>query len=456
MFGKQIPNTPQSNMKDEIKPIQLDLFSPFTYNPEIRISKTFAHSVFSFDEQFKSEAGVLKSLVLFFHHEVQNNIFGMSVFDIKRFADMMNYDIKYLNSKAKNPAQHEGMDKQEIEQLYKLEEQDPIKYKVWNSVLENALWILQNKPVRLTYGGAYNTNDIQVVRTGQYSERYIRNLEMVMVDTSGKGKKKKIYIYELDREFVTKTMRYYAFIDIRKYPALQRKGIENMYLYLIDFINSMMTQNATKALPEGESQAIQQDCTLYFSALCNIFNVGGTIEKEKKRRIKEKMAILQEVLSEDDFKITQNWVKGSADSKYSYNLHLKIEIPKDRIKTKKEQEKDRQRNFKDLCYMRLFHETFSRLYPEIYYEEGTLVRIASFYNWLCNDEANMPEKIAAIKASNVEVYGETATNTLLGDRSEFFAQRSLQEFKEDSSIMESFSHKVNYELTHFDNSIEKE
>lgn len=422
-------------------PLQFELFSPFEFKREIRIDNVFSQSMCSIDEQFGSDAALLKSLVLFFHNEVQNNVYGIGFFDVRRFANMMGYSISSLEHKHPNPAQLSGKSVEERARMYELEKNSPEKNKIWDSNLENALFILASRSVVLSYDQPIEDSNgsSEYLSTGLSSQRYLKGVQMIFKSESKNSTVvKKIYLYELESDFIDKTLRLYQYIDISMAPYLQRKNLENIFFLLSNRVSYMLYIMSEKGVKKSDG-FYDDTYSIYFSRAKRLFNCNSSVERENKRKIDRKMKELVSLLSNySNFKISFTWEKETPNSSYSYLLVIKISISMMFIKSGEEKALNKERALNELCCIELYHSVFKDIYSDYYYQGTVISKAESYVNWLNDDEKDFDKKTQAILKCHNKIYPNHNFIVLGYDTKPDTMCRILNSLKQINSTINSF------------------
>lgn len=386
--------------------VQLELFSPLELRNEIRIDRIFSECMWNIDEQFNDDAGLIKSLIIFFHNEIQNNVYGVGFFDVKRFSEMTGYSISKLQHKHPNPIQFVGKSAADIARAYEREALEPEKEKVWDSYLENALLTLVRQNVVLNYDATFvDGSSNQFSSAGISGQKYLDNVEMVFQKNGNKSlANKKIYVYYLNKDFVDKTLKLYQYIDITIVPYLQRKNLENMFFLLANRVGFLLFEFEQKGEKKGEGW-IESSYNIFFNRAKKIFCCNSAVKREDKRKIERKMKELVNIVNNNCyFKISYYWDKETNDSSFSYMLVIKFLIPKSKIRSKEERYADIQRSYDESCCIELFHSLYQEKFSENYWQATIIGKFAHYYNWLCDDSADFDDKLAVIERCHKKLY----------------------------------------------------
>lgn len=394
-------------------PEQLCLFNPLDTKTDIRVGNTFARGLFLIDEQFPEDSRLIKSLILFFHNEVQNNIFGCSSFDVNSFAELMGFEVSNLNAKHPNPFQLKIMSEEQRSQLIKEEERSkkkwesdrlPYQAQIWDTVLENALYILCTQSIKLEYGSSVSYDDVSVINTGITGQRYLNSVEKT-IQVSEKNQLKKVYSYELNKDFLISTLRMYSNIDIKKISIFRKRKLDNFYIFLSSIVNYK--------LYEAKSQGITKDygffeCRyqFYYALVKRIMGLNCKSEAENKRKIQDKLTTLKTMVEPDEFSFEPEWINIDKTSRYKYDLLIKFTIPRSRIKSDEEAKQAIERTSKEVSFFNLYHTGFRDRVPELYFTGTMYDKVIGFRSWLQDDAKDFNIKLAIIEDSHEMVFGK--------------------------------------------------
>lgn len=381
---------------------RVELLNPLSPISNIRFSYNFSSTLYLIDEQFADTASLIKSLIIFFHNEIQNNLFGFGSFDVAKFAKFMGYSVTYLNLIHPCPEQLKGKSEAEIAMLRAKEKAEPEKYKIWDSYLENALYILSTQSVNIKYGSKIDMGEDKYVSSGIVTQRYLSSISMFL--KKGQRREKKVYQYQLEPEFLNSTRKFYTYMDFNKVLKFKAEGLDNIYMFVSSYICNFLNQQRKAGQKKGEGY-FEADFFLFFDMCKKLLNVSCKQEKENKRKIKIKLDKFRLFLSPDDFMIDPEWVPVSETSKSCYKVNLHLKIPKSRLLSDEEENSRRERLFYESCFYRLYNELFPKYYYEIY-SMGTLAdKVITFSKWLKDDTLDYDDKIHTITYVRNELFG---------------------------------------------------
>ncbi|MDR0680461.1 MAG: hypothetical protein LBG15_01220 [Dysgonamonadaceae bacterium] len=288
---------------------------------EYRIDKNIAKSIdilWLDDLHLSNETkGIIKNLIFYIclQRQEQNNLFNEGVIEIAKFAKEMNYSETFLRMKEENPFEFRGKSPEEIKKRYEEEKNDPAK-KVWDSKIENAMFILNKQPVQLRSGAercVYDDNEKKAVRTS-ILESYIliKKTELTTVK-SKKGLPTIVIRYNADDIFLANMSLLYNKFNKHSVLLLRRNNLDDLYIILKSFKDELRNnKNEGKTLDRSRN----------FNYLCQIAHISSTKKDGTpldKRKIKDKLnKALKEINATTDLKFTVKWEKQNNTSTYRY------------------------------------------------------------------------------------------------------------------------------------------
>ena len=208
------------------------------HNSSLRVDKNMAYNISDFKRYDKMDQIVIKNLIIYMSLTFQKNLFNLVEIDPKDFIETMKLNRSSLIQEHKNPLFYKinSKSKEELKAL-ELKHGRLSKYRIWDSVLENALFILQYENIISSY--AQNTNTVERVSITSFS--YIKSLHVTYKKT---GKTKKIvYEYEPSDEFELSLKKFFFNITVENFVKLRSSNLEDCYLNLINRIQSENYKN---------------------------------------------------------------------------------------------------------------------------------------------------------------------------------------------------------------------
>lgn len=356
-------------------------------NNSFRIDKNVAHNILDLDV-FKDDLLVAKSLIYYFCYSYQNDLFGFGTIDPYDFSKAFGFTANYLRSKHPDPLQLRGLSQNRIEELHREEEENP-ENKIWDSILENALWHLYTTKVVFTRGAKITTSDGKKKYTNELdSIQFLRNLKAVFTKSKA-GQIKIMYHYELDPAFLNNLTEYYLKGDRDVIQALRKPGLDDIYIYL---------KNLRDSLYHGKNQ--QTEALPNFDMLCKLAHINDERPRQRKYKLNKALDKLKDT---PDMEFTYDWDK-QAGQKYKYKLVMHF---KPKFSSLEELEKYRQSERIHIFRQNLIHELikiFKKKYPS-YFEDN---REENVLKWLKSGmEKDQSEKALAFQNAYFTTWGKT-------------------------------------------------
>jgi hypothetical protein len=238
----------------------------------IRIDKNIAHNIdlfISIDTISNEDKALIKSLIYYFCFSRQTDLFGFGTLDPKQFAAALNYNEGYLRKRHPNPLQLQKLTAEEKKFLYEQEKRNPAA-KIFDSCLENALYILHTTALRFTRTAKEVVFENNTTRYTNISEAYILLPKLITTTVKGKGSPKIFFTYDINKNFITNLSLYFLKFNKAALITLRRAGLDDLYLYL---------KNFKETLQEKSKTSTEIDRSLNFNHLCRI----ARIPLQKKR-----------------------------------------------------------------------------------------------------------------------------------------------------------------------------
>lgn len=202
--------------------------SPFCIQGELfRFDKNFASNM----DQVSALAddgggGLLRSVLYYLADSYQHNILDIGLFDVDDFAKKYGFSVKFLRKPHPSPYHLQNLGEQ-AKRAYRegllTSRRDVSDSKVWDTYIENALYLLMARPFTFdTIGGFFRVDESIYKATGAC--QVLKSLSAVYVG------KKLYYRYELNGDFMRNLSSYYANVDRRSLVATRSKNLDVLYL----------------------------------------------------------------------------------------------------------------------------------------------------------------------------------------------------------------------------------
>ena len=360
-------------------------------NDYFRIDKNIAHNIDKIAAMIDpNDNALIKSLIYYFSYTYKSNFFHFGRLDPEKFAKDFGMTASYLRMPHKKPAQLADMSEDEKAIYYQEQAAHPDdpSYRIWDSVLENALYVLSTKPLTLTRGG---WTYAEGKRKSIQSIQIIKEVSAVYIPRKDRRLKKVIYEFVLNEEFITNLTSYFlpsykqALIDLRK------SGLDNLYLYLSNLRDTLYAQGKHKTTIEA---------TPNFSLLCDLAGIRQ-IKKdgnpyEPKYRKRDLIKALEKIKERSQLQFQFTPVKG-VNEKFPFTFIFEFEkVKAESLKKEFEQEK-----------ISILHENILRelvaIFRAININTSHLYSEEEFYKWLTSD-INKEEKITAYRNAQIKTF----------------------------------------------------
>ena len=272
-----------------------------TTNNLFRLDKNVAHNIRDF-RAFQEDKQLIKALITYFSYSLQNDLFGYGTLDPHEFSKKMGFSANYLRSKHPNPECFKDMSASEIETMYRNQDRYPDykEYRVFDSILENALYLLRYNRVKYTSAGvSFKQEGKEYVKISLDEIQFLSELAVVFKKT--KSGNKVFYTYRLTDSFINNISNYYLKSKIDSLKILRQPGLDELYLYLKNLMTTFALQNKCSDMSS-------------FDLLCELAYINSKEATDRKKRLNNSFKILNE---KTELKVKLNWLRVNK-SKYAY------------------------------------------------------------------------------------------------------------------------------------------
>lgn len=380
-----------------------------------RIDKNIAHNIdyiskyHNDDHTVNSDGNLIKNLIYFFCYTYQDkaNLFNFGSFDVYRFASQFGYSAEYLKRRHPAPEQLKGLSEPEIKEMYLRQEED-INFKIYDSIIENALYILHTKPIVFIRGAKtvdYKNNEV-IYSTDSNSYLVIKQLSVKTIKKLLQENKtfnhklvgneggKKVYNYTLDQLFIENLSHYYLKGNKESLLQLRKSSLDDLYLYLLNLRSNLAVKGIFQTTVT-ETPAFELLCTI---AHVKLLKENGEPYDNKYRK-RNLVLCLKEINNRSELKFELNWVKAK-NNRFAYTPIFTFEptVKPDLLKEKE-----------GIFKLRLSHElleTFRILNSQEYYSDN---RNQYFIQWLNNISVYEKEIKLAYEAAYFKSYGKLSS-----------------------------------------------
>lgn len=363
-----------------------------------------ANSMIRISRMIDPESDTLtRCLLYYFCYAHQYDIFNYGVLDPEVFSKTMNIDPANLRRKHPKPLQLQNMTEEEVKEYLDKEKSNigkkgnTIEYKVFDTMLENALYVLAHQSFDIFKFGAFEKSKDKFKETS--GVKIIRSLRAVYY-----GRNKILYEYILEDDFLSNMSMYYVQnVDIDAIVKTRRRDLDSLYVRLCKLKYTVFN--------DGKSSRTQDSDIIPFGVLCEI---AGIPEKTKNGSIidpfrrKDKLCdALDYIIDNTNLKFSYEWVAGPyMKNKYMCVMDFGQEEFKN-FKDRKEfseQYGNRYNQEKKSVFVRCLTHKLTHIFRSMEHPsciEGSYEQ--NFYNWLY-DRKNIESLKSAYLIANVEVY----------------------------------------------------
>ncbi|MDR2916532.1 MAG: hypothetical protein LBV74_17175 [Tannerella sp.] len=374
----------------------------------IRIDKNIAKNVdILTDNQDKlkglsnEDKNLIKNIIYFLCLKRQNDIFGFGRLDPYEFARDFGYNPKSFWRKHPDPVQLNGLNNDEKERLYELQQQD-FKHHIYDSVFENALYWLHTNVLQFKRGGkdvVINNETVSFVE----SKSYVL-LPEISIFMRNEGKNKYFYTYTVDNKFIENLSLYYLNCNRQSLIALRKSSTDDLYVFLSNVRASIVEELRN-------SKASAYNGSINFEFLCNVAQIsrftktdieGNESVKEIPAKKRKQLLInaLRRINDETECKFEVTWKKKTATDRWAYLpvFDFKIE-EKEKISHTDNQVKIEEKA--DIFRQNLGHDLWE-LFKRVSVEREE----SDFFKWLRDSEKQLKEKDMVYRNANFKTYGK--------------------------------------------------
>lgn len=356
-----------------------------TRNNLVRVDRNVAYNISDFS-LIKDDPGLIKSLIYYFCYSYQNNFFGYGVLDPAHFGKIFSYSTNYLSSRIDNPAQFKDRTAEEIKKM-KAQEKGAPEDRIFDSRLENALYILSTAPVNFSNSGNIRDydNDQGYFFRKISSMIFIEELEVRFTrPKSGKGREKILYYYQLNKEFINNLSNYYLKANSESFVKLRKANIDDLYMHLITAKTNLSTKGVNVYKPKFDK----------------LWQMTGKIREEKREQKRELKKSLDKITTETELKFALEW-ECSPNSKYAYQPIITFEGIDMNSKSNEDSKKKEKR---EIFAQNLIHEMLQVMKQVRAARYHSTERENNFLNWMRDNNLDKREKGLAYEQAQLKTY----------------------------------------------------
>ena len=269
------------------------------------------------EDAFSCDDRLIRNIIYSIANDYEHNLMGFGQLDPATFAKQWNYDHAYLRHRVENPYQLRHMSDDEIH-AYRTRvdanggngDAEGEDGRVWDTQLENALYILSARPVCLNNYGEFSMEENGTKETVSVKSHatftIISNLTAVK-----KSHGKTLYIYNLNENFEKNLTRYYIRGEKTSLIALRTCGLDSLYLYLANLRSNLALKKERSTKP-GQLPDLDYLCRL---ADIPFATKDGSPVPAKMRKY-QLVRALDRINRESGLELTVSWVDGDGKERH--------------------------------------------------------------------------------------------------------------------------------------------
>lgn len=264
---------------------------------------------------FSCDDRLIRNVIYSIANDYEHNLMGFGELDPATFARQWNYDHSYLRRRVENPYQMRHMTDDEI-RAYRARvaangrDGDGEDGRVWDTQLENALYILSARPVCLNNYGEFSAEENGTRETVSVKSHATFTI-ISSLTAVRRGHGKMLYTYTLNENFEKNLTRYYIRGEKASLIALRSCGLDSLYLYLANLRSNLAMKKESSTRP-GQLPDLDYLCRL---ADIPFATKDGSPVPAKMRKYQLARA-LERINRESGLGMTVTWVDGDGTERH--------------------------------------------------------------------------------------------------------------------------------------------
>ncbi len=283
-----------------------------------RIDKYLINDIHGFNVQISlrgetdspdSDEKLVRNVVYSVADDYEHNLMGFGHLDPARFAAKWDYDPSYLRRRVENPYQLSSMPPEAVaayrSRVAAGERGDGPDGRVWDTRLENALYILAHRTIDFDQYGEFVEGRGDDAGEDVLVKAHSSFTLFTSIAAVERGRGKTVYTYTLNENFEKNLTRYYIRGDRGSLIRLRGCGLDSLYLYLSNLRTNLGLKGLSATTP-GELPD--------FEYLCRMAEVPARTKAGAEVPARERKRLLSNALSrvaeETDLRFTVRWNGG--------------------------------------------------------------------------------------------------------------------------------------------------
>ena len=276
-----------------------------------RIDKYIVGDICNFNSQIDADERLVRNIIYSVAEDYEHSLFGFGQIDPAVFAERWQYDPSYLRKRVDQPFQLRDMSEEAVEQYRHrlaagIREDGQGDERVWDTHLENAMYMLANKPFNFNSYGQFviesNVNN-KLVSVKQHTSFTL----FTSIGAVRRGRGKVIYTYTLNENFEKNLTKYYIRGERDSLLKLRGCGLDSLYLYLSNLKINLALMKRSMVSPDTGGPG--------FNRLCDIAGIPAFTKAglpyEPKKRKQALIDAMKKITDTTELHFTLGWKKGA-------------------------------------------------------------------------------------------------------------------------------------------------
>lgn len=378
-----------------------------------RLDRNIIRDISNFNSQIDSDERLVRNIVYSVAEDFEHSLFGFGTLDPAVFAKKWKYDTSYLRKRVDEPYQLRNLSPEAVAEyrrrLAAPREDRPAEgpdERVWDTHLENALYILSNKPFNFDAYKQFVVTDAKTLKEKDVVKVHASFTLFTSITAVQVGRGKVVYTYTINENFERSLTRFYIRGERESLLRLRPSGLDPLYLYLSNVKVNLAVhgQHRTTPLDGGPS----------FDDLCNVAGIpaftkdGARYEAKKRKQLL--MDAVRRVQEQTELAFTLEW-RTADGNKAAYSPLLDFGSEKaDRYNNQSLGRMYTQlENFaiQRQAIQREMLSMYKKLFPTVFFGAA---EEAAFNEWALDRDRNAKEKETALRLAFISIFHRIPDN----------------------------------------------
>ena len=252
-------------------------------NEVILFDKNIARTISHFEKQYGGDSALMRDVIMYLIEKRKISLFSEIIFDTTEFCKMFKYCRANLFTNNPDALHIKHLNKSKEYGKYEEEAKTNNVYHIYNSYLDNVLYMLVNEPYRFPSNFStkyYNIEDKSKQEYDVISLQAVQILRRVdfMTNKSAKGQTKHFYMCEFNGDFYNTLFKFFIQIDYKHTVLLRKPNMDMLYIKLEELKNTLQSQDIYSI-----EKTFDDICDW-----CAISTDGSMTQRERKKKINTK------------------------------------------------------------------------------------------------------------------------------------------------------------------------